>query len=57
MKHREITKESISHLDNILKECGITTQDKSDYDGTIIGYDGNPISIDEALSLFPEDVT
>lgn len=56
MKRVKFTKESLSSLDEILCEMGITPHDDSntndEFDGTIIGYDGEEISIEEALSLF-----
>ena len=57
MKHIEITKDSLDRLDKILRDRGLISDDPKDCDGTVIGYDGNTISIDEALSLFPEDAT
>lgn len=57
MKHIEITTDSLNRLDTILRDRGLISDDPKDCDGTVIGYDGNPISIDEALSLFSEDAT
>lgn len=56
MKHIEFTTDSLDRLDTILRDCCLISDDPKDCDGTVIGYDGNTISIDEALSLFPEDV-
>lgn len=55
MKHIEFSTDSLDRLDTILRDSGLISDDPKDYDGTVIGYDGNTISIDEALSLFPED--
>jgi hypothetical protein len=55
MKHIEFTGDSLDRLDTILRDSGLISDDPKDHDGTVIGYDGNMISIDEALSLFPED--
>lgn len=56
MKRVKISEESLLSLDVILQEMGITLHKDSntndEFDGTIIGYDGEPISIEDAFSLF-----
>ena len=56
MKRVKFSKEALLSLDAILREMGITLHEDSntndEIDGTIIGYDGKAISIEEALSLF-----
>lgn len=56
MKRIKFTKEAITSLDAILREMEITPHENSnindEIDGTIIGYDGEPINIEDALSLF-----
>ncbi len=54
MKHIEFATDSLDRLDTILMDSCLISDDPKDCDGTVIGYDGNKISIDEALSLFPE---
>ena len=56
MKHIEFTTDSLDSLDTILRDSGLISDDPKDCDGTVIGYDGNTINIDEALSLFPDGV-
>lgn len=53
MKHINFSKEALSSLDKILNEMGLIGED-SDYDGTIIDYNGEPIDIKDGLSLFEE---
>lgn len=53
MKHIDFSKEALSSLDKILNEMGLIGED-SDHDGTIIGYNGEPIDIKDGLSLFEE---
>lgn len=55
MKHIEFTTDHLDRLDTILRDSDLISDDPKDCDGTVIGYDGNTINIDEALSLFPED--
>ena len=56
MKRVKFSKEALLSLDAILHEMGITPHEdfntNEEFDGTIIGYDGKAISIEEALSLF-----
>ena len=56
MKRVKFSREALLSLDAILREMGITLHKDSntndEIDGTIIGYDGKAISIEEALSLF-----
>lgn len=56
MKRVEFSKEALLSLDSILREMGITLHEESntndEIDGTIIGYDGEPINIEDALLLF-----
>jgi hypothetical protein len=56
MKRVKFSKEALLSLDAILCEMGITPHEDSntndEFDGTIIGYDGEAINIEEALSLF-----
>lgn len=53
MKHIDFSKEALSSLDKILNEMGLIGKD-SDYDGTIIDYNGEPIDIQDGLFLFEE---
>ncbi len=53
MKHIDFSEEALPSLDKILNEMGLIGED-SDYDGTIIGYNGEPIDIKDGLSLFEE---
>lgn len=59
MKHVKFSKEALLSLDAILHEMGITPHEDSnindEFDGTIIGYDGEPINIEDAFSLFDSD--
>lgn len=56
MKRVKFSKEALSSLDAIIREMGITLHKDSntndEIDGTIIGYDGEPTNIEDALSLF-----
>ena len=56
MKCVKFSEKAILSLDAIIREMGITLHEDSntndEIDGTIIGYDGKAISIEEALSLF-----
>lgn len=56
MKQLKFSKNNLKSLDSILREIGITPHEDSntndEFDGTIIGYDGEKISVEEALSLF-----
>ena len=56
MKQLKFSKSHLKSLDAILREMVITPNEDSntedEFDGTIIGYDGEAISIEEALSLF-----
>lgn len=52
MKHIDFSEEALS-LDKILNEMGLINKD-SDCDGTIIGYNGESINIEDGLSLFEE---
>ena len=54
MKHIEFTADSLDRLDTILRDSFLISDNPKNCDGTVIGYDGNKISIDEALSLFPD---
>lgn len=53
MKHIDFSEEALSSLDRILNEMGLISKD-SDYDGTIIDYNGESINIEDGLSLFEE---
>ena len=53
MKHINFSEEALSSLDKILNEMKLIGKD-SDYDGTIIGYNGESINIEDDLSLFEE---
>lgn len=53
MKHIDFSKEALSSLDRILNEMKLIGKD-SDYDGTIIDYNGESINIEDGLSLFEE---
>lgn len=59
MKRVKFSKEALLSLNAILREMGITPHEDSntndEFDGTIIGYDGEAISIEEALSLFESE--
>ena len=51
MQHKDISDDAILILDKILYDIGILG-DGTEYDGTVIGYDGDPIPIDVALTMF-----
>lgn len=53
MKHIDFSKEALSLLNKILNEMGLIGKN-SDYDGTIIDYNGESIDIKDSLSLFEE---
>jgi len=53
VKHIDFSEEALSSLDKILNEMGLIDKD-SDCDGTIIGYNGESINIEDGLSLFEE---
>jgi hypothetical protein len=53
VKHIDFSEEALSSLDKVLNEMGLINKD-SDCDGTIIGYNGKSINIEDGLSLFEE---
>lgn len=53
MKRINFSEEALSSLNKILNEMELIGKDLN-YDGTIIGYNGEPVDIEDGLSLFEE---
>ena len=51
MQHKDVSDDDILVLNRILYDMGILC-DGTEYDGTVIDYNGDSIPIDIALTLF-----